>query len=387
MPRVSLILPTIPGDPRPDGSVPALRSALELAGLDVEVLIVSGPEMGEALADGESWKAVRANDPGLASAAMAGLEAASGDVLVLLDPRMGFASEDLPKIVSPLAEGRADLVVGSRYLDGSGLVKRALGRLARPFTGSTDPLSGLVGLTREALNASFDSFRAVGAKYSLELLGKVTGRRLDVATRTSGRSRRDLPGWDDLRHLKRLADHRYGNMSRLLQFCFVGASGVFVDLSCYALFQKVLGATPLANYVVPPTKVNLALAMAAGLAVSVALVWNFSLNRRLTFSYARKGSVPRQFAAYAASNFLGVVVSLGFRLLLPRKVAFFNDHKLAAAVVGIVAATGISFSMSRWVVFRRRPGDDDEPESRVEIAVPAPGEHLARSAVAVEHAL
>ena len=46
-----------------------------------------------------------------------------------------------------------------------------------------------------------------------------------------------------------------------------------------------------------------------------------------------------------------MLISLG----LPRKVPFFNAHKLVAAVVGIVVATGISFSMSRWVVFRRKP--------------------------------
>ena len=39
----------------------------------------------------------------------------------------------------------------------------------------------------------------------------------------------------------------------------------------------------------------------------------------------------------------------------PCAAIFFNRHKLAAAVVGIVGATGISFSMSRWMVFSRTP--------------------------------
>lgn len=389
MPRVSLILPTVPGDPRPDASVPTLRSALETAGHEVEVIVAFGPNSGDSAGSGAGWRAVVASHAGLASSAMAGLEAASGEVLVLLDPRMGYSAEALPRVVAPLAAGEAELVVGSRRIEGEGpgAIARLVGRLARPFTGSTDPLSGLVGVSRAALDASSRSFRAVGSRYSLELLSKVEGRRRDVAARVEAPSRRGLPGWDDLRHLKRLADHRYGNASRLIQFCVVGASGVVVDLSCYHVFQKILERTALASYVVPPTKVNAALATAAALAVSVALVWNFTLNRRLTFSYARRGSVPRQFAAYAASNFLGVMVSLGFRLLLPRKVAFFNDHKLAAAVVGIVAATGISFSMSRWVVFRRRPGDDGAveapaaPAAEAEIEEP---QRLGRVAVPVE---
>ena len=44
--------------------------------------------------------------------------------------------------------------------------------------------------------------------------------------------------------------------------------------------------------------------------------------------------------------------------VFPSRILFFQRHKLAAAVVGIVAATGISFSMSRWIVFSRRPPPD-----------------------------
>ena len=47
--------------------------------------------------------------------------------------------------------------------------------------------------------------------------------------------------------VKRLADDRFGNFSRLFQFCVVGASGMVIDLSCYALFQFWLSRTFLAG--------------------------------------------------------------------------------------------------------------------------------------------
>ena len=357
MSRVSLILPTTPGDPRPDSAVLAYRSALEAAGHETEILVVTGPGIEAASPPTEIARGVVATHAGLASAAMAGLEAARGDILIVLDPCLGYDPADLPRIAAPLASGAADLVVASRALTAR-WTGRLLGRVARPFTGSTDPLSGMVGVTRSALSTTFHTFRAVGAKFSLEMLSKVEGRRVDVAVKTSGATRRDRPGLDEVRHLKRLADHRWGNASRLIQFCFVGASGAVVDLFCYWLFQKVFATTTLANYVVYPTKVNWSLTAAGSAAILVAMLWNFMLNRRLTFSYARGGSLPKQCAAYLASNLPGVLVSLAIRLLLPRKVAFFNVHKLAAAVVGIVVATGLSFSMSRWVVFRRNPKDD-----------------------------
>lgn len=363
MPLVSLILPTIPGDPLPTDVAQAYRSVLEASGHEVEVLVVMLEGVATSF-EAEWGRSIASTHPGLASAAMAGLDAAGGEILVVVDPRAGFCADDLPRVVAPIAAESAELAIASRVLEGKFLVRK-LGLVARPFTGSTDPLSSLVAVSRSALLESFHLFRAVGAKFSLELLSKVEGRKVDVAVKTTNVTRRDRPGLDDIRHLKRLADHRWGNASRLLQFCFVGASGAVVDLFFYWLFQKVFENTPLVHYRVVPTQVRWSLAMAGSSSILVALLWNFTLNRRLTFSYARSGSLPRQCLAYIASNLPGILVSLAIRLLLPRKVSFFNDHKLAAAVVGIVVATGLSFSMSRWVVFRTRAieADPETPDS------------------------
>src|SRR5262249_41688752 len=46
-------------------------------------------------------------------------------------------------------------------------------------------------------------------------------------------------------------------------------------------------------------------------------------------------------------------------LLLTRYSEFFNAHKLGAAASGIVTATGISFSLSRWWVWHHREGRPD----------------------------
>jgi dolichol-phosphate mannosyltransferase len=358
MPRVSLILPMIPGDPCPTETAIAYRQALESDGHAVEVLIVTGPGMEPPVIDPQLGRGVISTHHGLASYAMGGLHVAEGEFLVVVDPRAGYSARDIVRVVAPLASKSAEMVVASRTLE-AGRIGRVIGQIARPFTGSTDPLSSCVGVTSTALFASFHTFRAVGSKFSLEILSKVEGRRIDIGVSTANGTRQDRPGWDDLRHLKRLADHRWGNASRLLQFCFVGASGAVVDLFCYWLFQIVFNATPLIHFVVRPTQVRWSLALAGSLSILVALLWNFTLNRRLTFSYARGGSLPRQCLAYIASNLPGVMVSLAIRLLLPRKVSFFNEHKLAAAVVGIVVATGLSFSMSRWVVFRRNHADDE----------------------------
>jgi dolichol-phosphate mannosyltransferase len=126
-----------------------------------------------------------------------------------------------------------------------------------------------------------------------------------------------------------------------------------VDLTFYALFQWLLSFTVLASKTSRLLGFSWALAVAGALSIAIALLWNFSLNRRLTFNDARKGAWLRQFVTYALSNSLALAVSYVLRLYLPTRPGFFARHKLAAAVVGIIAATGISFSMSRWIVFAR----------------------------------
>jgi dolichol-phosphate mannosyltransferase len=357
MARVSLVLPTDPALEPPVAQIPALRRVLEEAGHDVEVLVVGGPAVDQ---ERPGWRHLVACEPGRTAAAVEGLLEAQGDVLLVLDPAMGYDPADLVRVAEPLASGRADLVVASRHAPSRegetgparGRLRAWAGAVGRPLTGTSDPSSGLIGLTRSALATAGGAFAPLGSQFSFELLARVAGRRLDVPVRTGVPARRTRPGFDDVRHLKRLADHRFGNFSRLIQFCAVGGSGMVVDLTCYFLFQPLCAGIPaLARHTVPPTHVTVALATARALAIGVALVWNFSLNRRLTFSYARHGSAARQFVTYVLGNSLGIALSLALSLGLPRKVPFFNAHKLLAAVVGIVAGTGVSFSMSRWVVF------------------------------------
>jgi dolichol-phosphate mannosyltransferase len=352
MARLSLITLRAPEIAWPSERVAACRAGLEDRGHDVEVLAVLDPSSTRAPDCDEPWCVpIVAGSPGLSEAAIEGLRASRGDLLVVLDLSMEYSAEDVIAVAGRLAEGDAEMVVASRP-----------GRWARPLTlrllGTTDPTSGLVGLTRSVVRKADDSFAPVGSRFALELLARVGGRRVDVPIGrvVAGPSSSTLLG--DLRQAKRLADDRLGNVSRLLQFCFVGASGMMVDLTFYAALQWGFAATSLAGKEAPVVGGSLALAVARVLAIAIALTWNFSLNRRLTFNDARRGSIRLQFFRYVLSNLLGIGVSLTLSLALPNQIGFFRKHRLAAAVVGIVAATGISFSMARWFVFGQKPAPE-----------------------------
>ncbi len=384
MASVSLIVPCTPTSTPSAQSIGLYRQALESAGHRVEVLAAM-PESTDRPGDWsppEGARIVWSSSPGLAAAAIEGMTQACGEFLVVVDPAMEYPATDVVAVVKQLIEGEAGVVVANRWIRQRGLeagrkgvVSRGLGLMRstlRALVGTSDPMSGLVGVARSAMPEP-DAFSAVGTKFSFELLAKLEGAVAETPASLPRRSLRaksskfHLLSMDELRHLKRLADHRWGNFSRLIQFCVVGASGMFVDLSCYAVFQALFSATGwFTGKTLPFVGGSLGLAVSGALAILIAMSWNFSLNRRLTFSYARTGSLVRQYLTYALSNALGNLLSLTVRLALPRYSAFFNHHKLAAAVVGIVLATGISFSLSRWFVFNKSEGGSSPGEGAPE---------------------
>lgn len=380
MGRVSLILPVASPSVLSARLVDRFRAGFESADHKVEVLGVLDPDTvvpDEPIGEGFTW--VTAGWTGLAPAAMAGINEAGGEYLVVLDPTSGYDPDDLETMVAPLVAGSADFVVARRAQGPGkglrGIAGSATALFTRPLLGVSDPLAGLLALTQAQAQELMVAFDPVGARFTLDLLFRSRGRIVEMPIRTLAASPSLAVRLDDLRHVKRLADDRFGNGSRLIQFCVVGASGMVVDLSCYALFQLVFSQTYLSLVRAPLVGGALDLAVAGALAIALALTWNFSLNRRLTFNYARSGSIPRQFLTYVLSNALGIGLSFSLRLYLPVHVGFFARHRLAAALVGIVAATGISFSMARWLVFGRRAGlsmEEAGDETREKVAQTTP---------------
>jgi dolichol-phosphate mannosyltransferase len=368
---VSLILPITNGS-APDGDeVVAYRAILEnQAGLEsVEVIvsrgrrdaILSTQPQDESLDDpsAELGRCVWSDNSEWPTLVRAGLAAASGDHFVVLDVNRHYTPESLIRVLDPIRGNQCDMAVA---VPGRGRFRLAshlrswlgLGFISRLFLGTSDVFSGLFALRRNAWDSEFKHRPARGSILVLDTLLRRQARSMDVPVSVGNRFRTGRIGLKDVRPLKHLLDRRFGNYSRLVQFCIVGASGMFVDLSLYALLQHLLSYTWLADRKSVLFGDTWHLVIAAGMSIGCALVWNFMLNRRLTFNDAHKGALLRQFLTYVLSNALAILLSFSVRLYLPAHVAFFERHRLAAAVVGIVAATGISFSMSRWLVFSRR---------------------------------
>ncbi len=369
---LSLILPLMRGTLLEKRTLTAYRQLLEQEGVyqAVEVIVareqddrltdewIDGRDLGEDV--GTDVTVVTIEKKGWSEIARAGLFAATGDHLMVLDVDRHYTPESLLSVLEPIVSGESDLAVAvpakSPILRlGMQPIRAALGLASRIVLGSSDVFSGLFVVDKSLWHKGGRSLVASGPSLVLELLLRRPSRCVDVPVPVGSQFRPQRFQFRDLRPLKHVLDGRYGSWSRLIQFCFVGASGMFVDLTFYALFQWLLSFTRLASVTSPRFGFSWNLAIAGALSIAIALLWNFTLNRRLTFNDARGGSWIRQFFTYALSNALAIALSFTVRLILPTRIDFFARHRLAAAVVGIVGATGISFSMSRWIVFTRRP--------------------------------
>lgn len=97
---------------------------------------------------------------GLSGAVIAGARAASGDWLVVMDADLSHPPEKIAELLRPLLEDHADIVIGSRYVEGGStpgwpiwrkILSRSAAALAYPLTGVHDSMCGFFALPRNLL--------------------------------------------------------------------------------------------------------------------------------------------------------------------------------------------------------------------------------------------
>ena len=123
---------------------------------------------------------------GLAGAVMAGARVATGEWLVVMDADLSHPPERISELLRPLVEGRADIVIGSRYVKGAStpgwpvwrrILSRAAAALAYPLTGVHDSMCGFFAMPVPLLLELAPA--ATGFKIAFEVLVQ-GGRNLRV---------------------------------------------------------------------------------------------------------------------------------------------------------------------------------------------------------------
>jgi dolichol-phosphate mannosyltransferase len=296
---------------------------------------------------------VRTKNRGLASAVIDGFRAARHPVLVCMDCDLSHPPEKIPQLILGLDAGQ-QFMIGSRYVPGAStdddwgflrwLNSRIATLLARPLTQISDPMSGFFALRKSDFEKARD-LNPVGYKIALELIVKcgfenVGEVPIHFADRVHGESKLTLKEQlKYIQHLRRLYLYRFANAMYLMQFLGVGAAGVVVNLAVLSLL-KLLGLSDL-------------VALAGGLLVSMGT--NFLLNRRFTFSYARKEPILQQFLGFLAASAIGLGVNYAVALFVRFNLLTDGPFDLQlSAILGIACGMAFNFLGSRYFAFRKR---------------------------------
>lgn len=196
-PTVSVIVPTYNEAENIAELLDRLGNAL--AGLPHEVIVVDDDSPDEtwraagAHAAGDPAVRVirRLEDRGLSSAVLAGMAAAEGRALAVIDADLQHDEAALPEMVRSVTDGGSDLCIGTRRGPGGSFgemtpsrrfVSWAATLLARMLvtrTRTTDPLSGYFAISRGAYEATAPAINPRGFKILLEFLGR--GRELRLS--------------------------------------------------------------------------------------------------------------------------------------------------------------------------------------------------------------
>ncbi len=278
----------------------------------------------------------RREGQGLASAAIAGWDGARGRCLAIMDGDGQHDPRLIAQLYAQLQEGRHDLAVASRYLDGahSGLggvrhaMSRGAVRLTQLLLGArlADPMSGCFAMTRAWYGQVRPRLSGLGFKILVDVVASGP-RRPRVAqlpallgARQGGQSKMDARVVVDLLTLLVEKRSRGWIPARMTLFFAVGLSGLALHLS-------LLAALTAAHW--PFWAGQL-------LAIMAAMTSNFVLNNELTFRDRRlRGArllsgLLMFYLACLGGSFLNEGLALALHAL--------GAHWTLAAVAGSVAA-------------------------------------------------
>lgn len=360
-PRISIVVPTF----NEAHNLPRLVGLLEkaLAGVAWEVVFVD-----DNSPDG-TWKSAkqmaeqnpqvrclrRVGRRGLAGACIEGVLSSAAPYVAVMDADLQHDETILPAMLGLLERDEADIVIGSRNVEGGehssgfsagrAFASRFAARLAAIVIGKrvSDPMSGFFALKREIFEAVAPALLPSGFKILLDMLSSV-GRSVRVAevgyrfrARAQGESKFDTRAMLDF---LALLVHRWTGGAipiRFLFFAAVGVVGVAVHLTALKL-GLTLG--------------QLSFGWAQTVATVLAMTSNFIVNNLFTYrdmklrGRAALGGLLRFYAVCG----LGAVANVGVASFL---FSAQDQSWWLASLAGIIVGTAFNYTMSSIFVWRR----------------------------------
>jgi dolichol-phosphate mannosyltransferase len=341
-PQLSVVVPTF----NERDNVTALYRQLQtaLTGVAWEVIFVddNSPDgtwdvVGTlAQADSRVRCIRRIGRRGLSGACIEGILASSAPFAAVIDADLQHDETQLPKMLALLQGGEADLVVGSRYVEGE-VAKRLL------RVKIADPMSGFFMIRKDRFEQLAPKLSTQGFKILLDIVATARGelRTVEIpysfGSRLHGESKLDsMVALDFLGLVLAKLTHDAVSL-RFLLFAMVGSIGLFVHFA--ALFIA------LEMFDVPFPE-----AQACG--ALLAMTSNFILNNFLTYRDQRlKGfAILRGLLLFYLVCSVGLLANVGVAFSVYDQEPIWWLAGAAGALMGVVW----NYAMSGLFVWRKR---------------------------------
>jgi dolichol-phosphate mannosyltransferase len=360
LPQVSVVVPTF--NERDNVTVLYRRLAATLEGIPWEAVFVddNSPDgtwevvRGLARQDSRVRCIRRIGRRGLSGACIEGILASSAPYAAVIDADLQHDEAQLPKMVALLQSGEAELVVGSRYIEGGSadsFDKQRAGasvfatEIARRVlrVEIKDPMSGFFMIRRDRFEQLAPQLSTQGFKILLDIVATAQGklRTIEIpftfGTRQHGESKLDSMVALDFLGLV-LAKFTGDVVSlRFLMFGMVGALGLIVHLVTLFIALEAFRA-PFPE------------AQAAG--ALFAMTSNFILNNFLTYRDQRlKGfAILRGLLLFYLVCSVGLFANVGVAFSVYDQEPIWWLAGAAGALMGVVW----NYAMSGLFVWRKR---------------------------------
>jgi dolichol-phosphate mannosyltransferase len=359
-PLVSIVIPTRHEAATIGSFLHRVRAAL--SGLNLELIVVDDSDRDNTVAVLVEAQRALGNEQmvmlhrpsgsiahrTLGTAVVTGIRRARGTYVCVMDADGQHPPEVIPSMLAKARQTDADYVGASRYMPGGnpegleGVSRKAISLGLALFTRAafaltpirrvTDPLSGFFLFRRSLVDGV--ELKPIGWKISLEVLVRSHAQRLSevpytFARRADGDSKASLrQGLLVLRHILVLLLGMAG-LQRFALFGLVGLSGMLVNTGTLLALQA-------AGFE--------ALGWPLWAASEAAILWNYGLNRHVTWRDRSYGTWwLYNLAALGASG-----IAIGTTTLLVTSV---HSVLWLASVAGIMAGMCLNYLMLDKVVF------------------------------------
>ena len=358
--ELSIVIPTF----NESENVPVLLERLgkALAGIAWEVIFVDDDSPDGtadivrdlAASNPGVRRILRVGRRGLSGATIEGVLASTATYVAVMDGDLQHDETLLPKMAEALRNGRADLVVGSRYVEGGSAAAFGGGRLAISQASGViarrllkvdlaDPMSGFFMMRQDRLQEIARRLSTQGFKILLDIVVTARGslRVLELPytfrPRLAGESKLSSIVALDFIGLLVAKLSRDLIPVRFFFFSLVGALGVIVHLAALRMGLEAF---------------SMPFASAQAFATLIAMTSNFVINNRLTYRDQRLSGAAfiRGLLGFYMICFVGFLANVGVASWI------YSQHEKwwVAGIAGAVMGTIWNYAMSSLFVWKAK---------------------------------